>query len=66
MEQLKFQPSFEKFAKKKIIASEAEVEANSRARSAKLRIARKLKSDLTPIEKNLLGLPIISMGAEMR
>ena len=64
--QLKFQPSFEKFAKKKIIASEAEVEANSRARSAKLRIARKLKSDLTPIEKNLLGLPIISMGAQMR
>ena len=64
--QLKFQPSFEKFAKKKIIASEAEVEANSRARSAKLRIARKLKSDLTPIEKNLLGLPIIGMGAQMR
>ena len=64
--QLKFQPSFEKFAKKKIIASEAEVKANSRARSAKLRIATKLKSDLTPIEKNLLGLPIIGMGAQMR
>ncbi len=64
--QLKFQPSFEKFAKKKMVASKAEVKANSRARSAKLRIARKLKSDIAPIEKNLLGLPIISIGAQIR
>ena len=64
--QLKFQPSFEKFTKKKMVASKAEVKANSRARSAKLRIARKLKSDIAPIEKNLLGLPIISIGAQIR
>ena len=64
--QPKCKQSFEKFVKKEITASDAEVKLNSRARSAKLRIARKLKSDFSPIEKTLLGLPFVSLGAQKR
>ena len=64
--QPKWKKSFEKFLKKEITASDAEVKKNSRARSAKLRIARKLKSDFFPIEKTLLGLPSVSLGVQKR
>ena len=64
--QSKWKQSFEKFVKKEITASDAEVKLNSRARSAKLRIAKKLMSEFSPIEKTLLGLPIINLEAQKR
>ena len=64
--QSKYKPSFEKFEKNKFSPSEAEVKSNNRARSAKLRIAKRLNSELVPIDKNLLGLPITNLGAYSR
>lgn len=43
--------------RKAIGPTEAEIEANPRARSAKLRVAQRTEAPITPIDRSALGLP---------
>ena len=53
-------PLFEKINKKPIVASEKEIQLNPRARSAKLRVVRKLSHKSFNVDTQILGLPQIS------
>ena len=53
-------PLFEKINKKPIVASEKEIQLNPRARSAKLRVVRKLSNKSFNVDTQILGLPQIS------
>ncbi len=55
-------PRFEKMNRKAILASEAENASNPRARSAKLRMARRLDAPAGRVAAGKLGLPELAMG----
>lgn len=50
-------PAFEIVTKKAVTANATELAANPRARSAKLRVARRTEAPATPIERAKLGMP---------
>jgi len=51
------QPQFEKISKKAIVPTEAERDANPRARSAKLRLARRTSAPSGAVDTKAVGLP---------
>ena len=53
-------PLFEKINKRPVIANREELDMNPRARSAKLRIVKKVVDQFVSIEPNNLGLPSVS------
>ncbi|MCF6271908.1 MAG: 16S rRNA (cytosine(1402)-N(4))-methyltransferase RsmH [Rhodobacteraceae bacterium] len=55
-------PRFEKVTRKAIEADAEECAANPRARSARLRIARRLSAPATPIDPHAIGMPEIDLG----
>lgn len=55
-------PRFELAPRKAIAPSEAEVTANPRARSAKLRVARRIDAPAGSVESAALGLPQVAYG----
>ncbi|WP_118138313.1 16S rRNA (cytosine(1402)-N(4))-methyltransferase RsmH [Oceanicella sp. SM1341] len=57
------EPRFEKRTRKAIGAGKDEAKANPRARSAKLRVARRLKAPAGPVEPRSLGLPELPEAA---
>jgi len=54
-------PRFEKMTRKAILASDAETARNPRARSAKLRMARRLQAPAGVVVPEKLGLPALAM-----
>ncbi|MCF2904363.1 16S rRNA (cytosine(1402)-N(4))-methyltransferase RsmH [Octadecabacter sp. CECT 8868] len=50
-------PAFEILTKKAVGPDEAELEQNPRARSAKLRVARRTDAPAGPVDRNKLGMP---------
>lgn len=54
-------PTFERFSRKAVVASDAEIAQNPRARSAKLRMARRLDGEASAINPYELGLPKIAI-----
>ncbi|MFK7868927.1 MAG: 16S rRNA (cytosine(1402)-N(4))-methyltransferase RsmH [Roseobacter sp.] len=58
-DQPKAVPVFELKGRKAIQASAAEIEANPRARSAKLRVARRTNAPAGPIDAKSIGMPIV-------
>ena len=52
-------PAFELLGRKAITASEEELAANTRARSAKLRLARRTDAPAAPIDAKSLGMPML-------
>ena len=53
--------SFQKVTKKALVAKDKEINFNPRARSAKLRIAKKLEFNGYPIKRELLGFPFLNL-----
>ena len=53
--------SFQKVTKKALVAKDKEINFNARARSAKLRIAKKIKSNGHPIKRELLRFPFLNL-----
>jgi len=45
------------------VAKDSEISFNPRARSAKLRIAKKIKFNSSPVKRELLGLPFLNLEA---
>ncbi|MFO1143809.1 MAG: 16S rRNA (cytosine(1402)-N(4))-methyltransferase RsmH [Amaricoccus sp.] len=56
-------PGFALASRKAIVADAAEVAANPRARSAKLRVARRLDAPAQPLDAAALGLPPLALEA---
>lgn len=52
------EPQFAKITKKAIGPSQSEIDANPRARSAKLRLAKRTQAPSGPIDPKALGLPV--------
>ena len=57
-------PRFQRVTRKAVIADEAELRRNPRARSAKLRIARRLTAAAGRIDPRMIGLPDLDMSRE--
>lgn len=57
-------PRFSLQKRKALTADDAEIAANPRARSAKLRIARRLDVPAGPVDLHLLGLPPLDLTGE--
>lgn len=55
-------PRFALATRKAVVASDDEMAANPRARSAKLRVARRLDAAPGPVDPRALGLPEVSLG----
>lgn len=54
-------PTFEVLSRKAVVADEDEMERNPRARSAKLRVARRTTASPTPIDNAAIGLPKLDL-----
>lgn len=52
------EPAFVQERRKAIAPDNTELNANPRARSAKLRLARRTNTNAKPIDRNLIGLPV--------
>jgi len=65
-EQAAVTPRFEKVTRRAITADDAEMAANPRARSAKLRIARRLAAPAGDVDAAELGLPEFDLKRLMR
>jgi 16S rRNA (cytosine1402-N4)-methyltransferase len=61
-ETVRAQPTFELLGRKAIVADDEELAANPRARSAKLRLARRTDAPAGHIEAKALGMPTIKKG----
>ena len=59
-------PRFEQASRKAIIADAAEIALNPRARSAKLRVARRLDTAAGPVDFAELGLPQVALPERAR
>ncbi len=59
-------PRFARIGRKAISADDAELAANPRARSARLRLARRLDAPAGPVDMGNLGLPAIALDGEGR
>ena len=57
-------PRFQRVTRKAVIADEAELRRNPRARSAKLRIARRLTASAGRIDPGVIGLPDLDLSRE--
>ncbi len=58
-------PRFERVTKKAVTPDAAERAANPRARSAKLRVARRTDAPAEPVDRQALGLPRIALSGEI-
>ncbi len=56
------QPAFEKVTRKAVVGSASELAANPRARSAKLRIARRTEAPAGPVDFHAIGLPKLDIS----
>lgn len=55
-------PTFQQDRRKAISPDKTELSANPRARSAKLRLARRTTASATPVDRKLIGMPVFEGG----